>query len=306
MNHLSRAAGVLTAVTAACLCMAVPPLRAEQPLPVFKASVSVVPITAVVRDRRDRIVRDLRRDDFQVREDGHLRPIVDFRSTERGPVSIGLLVDTSGSMRGATLDRGRLVVDQLVELLDDPRDEVALFTFAKSIRQETPFTNRAHVIRQALACTTGWGQTSLYDAIADTAKQLATRQSRGRAVVVITDGADTSSTLSPEEVSGRASAIDVPVYIVAVVPPTHTAEGTLDEMDVELWNLAYWTGGDMRYAGAPAQTAIAMASVMSELRQQYFLAIESGTSAGWRRLDVTTRRRNLTVRARSGYFAARY
>jgi VWFA-related protein len=306
MNYLRRVLGVITATAAACVVTAGPPARAEEPLPLFKSSVSVVPITAVVRDRRDRIVHDLRRDDFQVREDGHLRPIVDFRSTDRGAVSIGLLVDTSGSMRGPNLGRGRLVVDQLLGMLDDPGDEVALFTFDKAIRQETPFTNRAAVIRDALDGTTAWGLTSLYDAIADTARQLATRQSRGRAVVVITDGADTSSTLSAEEVSGRASAIDVPVYIVAVVPPAHTAEGTLDEMDVELWNLAYWTGGDMRYAGAPAQTAIAMASVMSELRQQYFLAIESGTRAGWRRLDVTTRRRNLTVRARSGYFAARY
>jgi Ca-activated chloride channel homolog len=306
MNELRRALRVLTAVAAAWISTAGPALRAEEPLPVFRSSISVVPITAVVRDRRDRVVRHLRREDFQVREEGQVRPIVDFRSTDRGPVSIGLLVDTSGSMRGTNLDRGRLVVDQLVALLNDPRDEVALFTFDKTIRQETPFTNRAHVIRQALACTTGWGQTSLYDAIADTAKKVGERQSRGRAVVVITDGTDTSSTLTSEEVSARASAIDVPVYVIAVVPPGYAPDGTLAAMDEELWNLAFWTGGDMRYAGAPAQTAIAMAYVMSELRQQYFLAIESATSSGWRRLDVTTRRNNLTVRARSGYFAARY
>jgi VWFA-related protein len=306
MNHLRRALGVLAASAAAYLVTIGPPVRAEEPLPVFRSSVSVVPITAVVRDRRDRVVRDLRREDFQVREEGQLRPIVDFRPTDRGPVSIGLLVDTSGSMRGPNLDRARLVIDQLLERLDDPQDEVSLFTFDKTTRQETPFTNRAEVIRDALAETSAFGLTSLYDAIADTAKQLADRQSRGRAVVVITDGTDTSSRLTAEEVSGRASAIDVPVYIVAVVPPGYAPDGTLEETDVELWNLAYWTGGDMRYAGAPAQTAIAMTYVMSELRQQYFLAIESASAAGWRRLDVTTRRQNLTVRARSGYFGARY
>ena len=305
MNSLRRALGVLTVGAAACLVAEDPSVRAQEPVPVFRSSVAVVPITAVVRDRRDRIVRDLRRDDFQVREEGQLRPIVDFRSTDRGPVSIGLLVDTSGSMRGPNLDRGRLVVDQLLDMLDDPGDEVALFTFDKATSQETPFTNRGDVVRHALENTDAWGLTSLYDAIADTAKEVADRPSRGRAVVVITDGTDTSSRLSPEEVSGRASAIDVPVYVVAVVPPGHEPDGTLAETDVELWNLAYWTGGDMRYAGVPQQTAIAIASVLSELRQQYFLAIESASSTGWRRIDVSTRRRNLTVRARGGYFAAR-
>jgi len=305
MNYLHRTLAVLTVCAAAEGVIAHSPARAEEPLPVFKTSVAVVPITAVVRDRRDRIVRDLDREDFQVRDDGQLRPIVDFRSTERGPISVGLLVDTSGSMRGPNLERGRLVVDQLLDLLNEPGDEVALFTFDKSTRQETPFTSRADVIRHAISGTDAWGLTSLYDAIADTAKELANRPSRGRAVIVITDGSDTSSTLSSEEVSGRASAIDVPVYVVAVVPPGYGPDGTLAEMDEELWNLAYWTGGDMRYAGAPQQSAVALGYVVSELRQQYFLAIESATSSGWRRLDVSTRRRNLTVRARSGYFAAR-
>lgn len=279
------------------------PLHAQDVVATFKSSVSVVPITAIVRDGKDRLVRDLTRDDFQIREDGQLRPILDFRATNSGPVSVALLFDTSGSMRGRTLEQGIRVADRLLESLDSASDEAALFTFDKAIREETPFTNDTDLIRCVLDSLSAWGMTSLYDAIAETAKQLADRPAHRRALIVITDGADTSSALSAAEVAARASAIDVPVYIVGVVPAAYHEDGTLTPADAALADLANRTGGQLRHVATAEHIEIGVAGLMSELRHQYFLAIESAPTSGWRQLDVKTRRQNLTVRARSGYFA---
>lgn len=298
-KSLSSVTSVLALLT---LVFGPAPAQAQDVRPTFSASVAVVPISAVVRDSRSRIVRDLMREDFQVLENDQPRPIVDFRATSNGPLTIALLVDTSGSMRGPNLDRARAVVDRLLHFLNPAADQVALFTFDKEIRQETPFTGDTESIRRGLDNPAGWGLTSLYDAVADTAKQLGTRPAERRAVVVITDGVDTSSTLSPADVSALASGIDVPVYIISVMQPVRRR--TDSDANGDLSDLAYWTGGDLHVATAPAQTDKAVGALIGELRQQYFLAIESSAGAGWYRLDVTTTRRDLTVRTRSGYFSA--
>jgi Ca-activated chloride channel family protein len=295
-----------TAVVVAAAVMSGPDeSRAQEALPIFRASVSLVPITAVVRDGKNRVVRDLGREDFQVFEDSRQRRVVDFSAMEQGPVTLGLVFDTSGSMRGPNLSKGQAVVSALLDRLDHASDEAALFTFDKAIRAETPFTNERHRIREALDRTEGWGLTSLYDAIAETAKQVAQRRGSRRAVVVITDGVDTSSEMTLPDVSGLASAIDVPVYIFTVdAVPSAGADKSIAPREDTLLNLARWTGGDQREVSSLHDAAPAVAALMTELRQQYFLAIESASASGWYRLDVRTRRKGLTVRARSGYFAA--
>jgi Ca-activated chloride channel family protein len=278
-------------------------LQAQESRATFRTAVALVPISAVVRDSRNRIVRNLAQDDFHVLENSQPRRILDFRATDDASVSLAVLLDTSGSMRGRNWSRGREVVDELLKWVNRPSDEIALFTFDKALRQETPFTRDADGIRQALDNVDAWGLTSLYDAIAETAKRLAERRGQRRAVIVITDGADTSSRLSPPEVSGLASAIDVPVYAIAVEPPLDL-HATVDDREGALTHLAYWTGGDVSHVAA-TDTTRRIAALMAELRQQYFLAIEADPTSGWHRIDVTTRRRGLTVRARSGYFAGR-
>jgi Ca-activated chloride channel family protein len=274
----------------------------EQQRPVFRSRVAVVPITAVVRDSKSRIVRDLQQDDFRVFENSEPRPIIDFRSTNHGPVSLAVLFDTSGSMRGRNLELATEVLDQLLQGLDRSKDEVALFTFDEGIRQLTPFTSDIERIREALDRAEAWGLTSIYDAVAEAATRVGARQSQRRAVVVITDGLDTSSSLTPAEVSSVASAIDVPAYVIAVEAPRGPrGEAGLQAAD-DLAQLALATGGDVRQASTIEQTAGAILTIMTELRQQYYMAIESASSTGWHRLDVVTRRRNLRVKAREGYF----
>ena len=213
---------LLTGVlVSACVIQGPIALHAQESRPTFSAGIALVPITAVVRDSRNRIVRDLTREDFQVLEHGLPRPIVEFMARDDGPISVAFLFDTSGSMPVASnLEKGKGLVAHFLTQMKPSSDEAALFTFDKDLRQEVPFTNDVNNVRGALGRVTAWGLTSLYDAIAETAKRVADRGPSGRrAVVVITDGDDTSSVLTPAEVSGLASAIDVPVYVVAVVSP---------------------------------------------------------------------------------------
>ena len=87
-----------------------------------------------------------------------------------------------------------------------------------------------------------------------------------------------------------------------MVPPALSETGI--ENEGALSDLALWTGGDVSRVAAPELAGEAMKTLMLELRQLYFLAIESAAASGWHRLEVTTKRRGLTVRARTGYFAA--
>ena len=279
--------------------------------PSFKASVDVVSVTAVVRDSRGRPVRNLGREDFQVYERGKLREIVQFKSSDQGPVSLAILFDVSGSMRGTQqMEAGQRAVEHILSWVNPAQDEIGLFSFDAELRREVDFTTDVAKVKQAAQGLTAVGQTSLYDAISKTAATLGNRPSPRRAVVVITDGIDTSSTLTPAQVSGMASAIDVPVYVVAVLSPldhpgTDYAVVGADQSPVatHLSNLAYWTGGTLFMVSAPAHASQAARDLITELRHQYLIAFEAAREPGWYDLDVRTRRRELTVRARSGYFS---
>jgi VWFA-related protein len=171
-----------------------------------------------------------------------------------------------------------------------------------------PFTNDASAIESALARVQPYGQTSLYDAIAQTARRVADTGSgdpHRRAVVVFTDGVDTSSLMTPSQVSAIASEIDVPVYVVTVLSAgeyeDQTARGAV--LENPLRTLAQWTGGDLFMTNAPAHESLAARQIVDELRHQYVIAFGASAGVGWKPLNVKTRDRDLTVRARRGYAA---
>ena len=290
------------------LAAATAPVDAQEPSqPTFRASVAVVPIAAVVRDSRNRVVRDLGRADFQVVERGVPRPIIEFSASDDTPLRLALLFDTSGSMGiVSNLERGKHVVRQLLDRFDNTRDEAALFTFHKTLRQEVPFTADRERLGRAVAGVSPWGLTSLYDAVAETAKRVSQTGAARSAIVVVSDGVDTSSRLTSSEVAALASAIDVPVYVVAVVSPledpTHSASLLSPRSTGALRDLAHQTGGEVFYVSA-ANPVGATDQLVSTLRHQYFLAIESSSAPGWYALQVTTKRKGLTVRARQAYSA---
>lgn len=279
--------------------------------PTFRSGVDLVSVAAVVHDRRGKVVRNLSRDDFVVFDNGVPRPIVEFSAAEDGPVSVAVLFDVSGSMAMASsFAAGRRAIDHLLSWLNPGVDEVGLFAFDRRLHQVQAFTTDPGKVRASLATLGAYGMTSLYDAIGQVARRLGERESRRRAIVVLTDGLDNGSQLTAGEVSGIASSTDVPVYVIAVVSRVDHAGGPeavgglQADATTALTNLAWWTGGNSFIVSADAHASIAARTVLAELRHQYVLAFESAPTPGWRPLDIRLRRRELTVRARSGYFSS--
>jgi Ca-activated chloride channel family protein len=278
---------------------------------VFRSGVDLVSVSATVRDRRGRAVADLTAADFQVFDRGIARPIAEFR-TEAAPVSVAILFDVSGSMDLASRAlAARFAAHHVLSWLEHGRDEAALFAFDSRLHEVAPFTVDTRALQGALGEVDPFGATSLHDAIADTAKRISERANRRRAIIVLTDGIDTASRLTPADVSGIASEIDVPVYVVAVVLPIDNPDANgrpSDENDVPLTvgtirELAAWTGGELFYASTPSDTSKVARQIVRELRQQYLIAFEPSTGAGWHPIEIRTTKKNLTVRARGGYVA---
>jgi VWFA-related protein len=279
--------------------------------PTFRSGIDLVTVSAVVRDKKGRVVKNLARADFELFDGGKRRPITDFRPDE-APVSVALLFDGSGSMQVASkIDEARAAASHILAWLQKGRDEVAIYSFDTALHELQAFTTReeSSQLQQSVASIAPFGMTSLHDAIAATSRIVARRPNAHRAVIVLTDGLDNSSHLSPPEVSGIASSIDVPVYIVAVVSPLDhpgAASAVSSERPLpvgDLADLARWTGGELFISSSPASTSVAAREIVDELRHQYLLAFEPASDAGWHALEVRTRKGGFFVRARSGYIA---
>jgi Ca-activated chloride channel homolog len=299
---------IIVATAAVCaFCRPSAPLAAQQPPAIFRSGVDLVRLTAVVRDRKGRFAKDLTVRDFQILDNGETQPIADFRHDLSG-VSVALLFDISGSMESRLVD-ARDAAAHVLSWLEADRDEAAIFTFDTRLDEIAGFQSGIQALPDSLASLKPFGATSLNDAIAETAKRAASREGRRRAVIVFTDGNDTASLKTPSEVSAIASAIDVPVYIVGIVPLIDNPAGDQSlvagrsALEGSLSDLASWTGGHAFVASTPSQRSQTAREIVDELRQQYLLAFESSGKPGWHPLVVRARDKDLTVRARSGYIA---
>ena len=300
---------IAVAIHAAALASAHAQAGIDRAQEAFRTSVDLVTIQASVRDSRGRVVRGLTPADFEVRDNGQLRPIIELRSDLRSPVGLAILVDMSGSMRvGAKIAMARQAFDSLLSQLRDGQDEAAVFTFDSSLHERQGFTSDLSTLKNALSEFEPFGTTSLYDATAATARHLSDRSATHRAVVVLTDGIDTSSSLTAPQVSGLASAIDVPVYVVATVPfvdqrvMMETADRPLRSDAADLRDLAEWTGGRLAFASTLVDADALASTIVDELRQQYVLAIEAAKAREWRRLEIRVKNPSVIVKARGGYF----
>jgi VWFA-related protein len=280
--------------------------------PKFRSSVDVVTVTATVKDRKGRFVRDLQQGDFTVLEAGDSRRVMSFQAVKDGPVKLGLLVDASGSMRvgGKAVD----ALDTARQLFSAMRgtDEAALLSFDTQLDLVSRFTSDFASLDTALQrLNPPFGQTSLYDAVSKATGFVADQSRSGgqlpqrSALVVLTDGIDTKSRQTTQEVAAIASQIDVPVYIIAVMSPIDDPETdetpSFDASDLQ--QLARATGGELFTASNPAAASIAARNIVADLRHQYVLAFEASARPGWRPIEVRVRDTKLTVRARTGYTA---
>jgi Ca-activated chloride channel homolog len=274
----------------------------------FKGGIDMVRIAAVVRDHKGRFVQDLAARDFEIIDAGHPQSIADFRHDIAG-VSVAMLFDVSGSMEGH-LPNAREAATHVLSWLDTSRDEAAIYTFDTRLDERTPFTTGLRRLPDSIAQVVPFGETSLHDAIAETARRVGQREGRRRAVIVLTDGADTASRMTASDVSAVASEIDVPVYIFGIVPSidnpsedNSTSSAGRSAFAGPLAHLAAWTGGHVFVASTPGQRSIAARQIIDELRHQYLISFESSGRPGWHPLVVRARNKDLIVRARSGYIA---
>jgi len=283
------------------------PAWAQDPPPtVFRSSVDLVSMAAVVRDKRGKIVPSLRREDFEVLDSGKVRPILDLRTESAAPASVALLMDGSGSMKiGAANELSQRISGAILSSLNPSRDDAALYSFDTRLLSVQEFTHDLPSVTSRLSVVDAWGSTSLYDAIGGTAAIVAKRTANRRALVVLTDGADTASAYTPEQVSAIASAVDVPVYVFMMATGTRESEKVPFEAERRslLANLARATGGDFFVAYDTATTTAAINQLVEELRHQYVLAFEASSEQGWRNVEVRTRKKGLSVRTRGWYLA---
>ena len=209
---------------AALLIAAVATLSGQQPAPSqapgedgfrFKSGVELVNVTASVSDASGRFVSGLTRDDFIVYEDDVRQTVTHF-SAERVPVSLGIVLDTSGSMTGEKIDAAKGALDRFLYELLDPRDEVFLYRFSDEPRLLQGWTTDKQSFSLALARIRPDGGTAMYDAVAEAVPLASQGRNQKKALVVISDGNDTSSRTDARDLKQLIRGSEVLVYAVGI------------------------------------------------------------------------------------------
>jgi Ca-activated chloride channel family protein len=278
--------------------------QTAEPAITFKSGVDLVSVTAVVRDKKGKVVRTLSPKDFAVSEDGKTRKIVSVQADASAPASIAFLVDGSGSMRlGMALESSRRICDWVLSTLDQKRDDAALLSFDTRLLTLREFSGSVEQVRAGLQELDAWGATSIYDAIAGASSIVANRARNRRAVIVLTDGDDNASSYSAEEVAWIASTIDVPVYVFAVGDGVNAEAAAANPANIAspLAALARATGGDFFVANNPTLAVAGITRLVDELRHQYLIAFEPSNAQGLRKIEIRTRNADLRVASRRWY-----
>jgi VWFA-related protein len=210
----------LVLVTAAVVAIGGAAASARQQTPqqdpfTFRTGVELINVTATVTDRTGRFVRGLARSDFRVFDDGRPRAITHF-SAERVPVSIGIVLDTSGSMDGEKIEAARDALDRFLNQLLDPADEVFLYRFDNEPALVEGWTRDKRRISDAVLRIQPHGGTALYDAVADAVQMAQHGRNQKKAVLIISDGNDTSSRTDVLALQQLIRQTEVLVYAIGI------------------------------------------------------------------------------------------
>jgi Ca-activated chloride channel family protein len=277
-----------------------------QDRPLFSSQSDLVVVHATVKDRSGAYVTGLTRDAFAILEDGRPQTPQLFTS-EDAPVTVGLLIDSSGSMQPI---RERVIsAAAAFAEASHPRDELFALGFNDRVNSAlppaAPFTGDAAVLREALTNTIrAQGRTALFDAIAAGLEYLSRSRHERRVLIVVSDGGDNASHTTFDEVVTRTQASNAVIYTVALIDPFET-----DADPGLLKRIAQATGGE---AFAPREVegiAKALQQIARNIRHSYTLGYTSTNTArdgAFRKIRVIVQppdRRRLVVRTRSGYLA---
>lgn len=266
-----------------------------------------VRLNATVLDGSGKSVQTLTKDDFHVYEDGVPQTIASFRHEDL-PVSLGLLIDSSGSMydKRTAVDKASL---DFVKL-SNPEDEEFLVDFSWEAFIDQDFTNNIDKLQQGLGYVKSSGGTALYDALVASADYLTKNAKHPKQVLlVITDGEDNASSASLEQTVRRIQDLDGPViYCVGLLFGDDTDRRESRHARRVLETLAEETGGAAYFPKALKDVDAIAAEVAQDIRTQYTIAYHSTKSpalGGYRQVHVEAKAKGmgrLSVRTRSGYF----
>jgi VWFA-related protein len=275
--------------------------------PIFSSRAELVVVHATVRDREGGYVTALPKEAFRIFEDGAPQRI-DFFTGEGSPVTVGFLIDSSGSMREGR-ERVIAAATAFAEA-SNGNDELFALAFNEHVRPalppSMPFTSDASVFRLALAGAMGaQGRTAMYDAISNGLSYIARGHHSRRVLVVVGDGGDNASTTTFEQVLKEAQASNAAIYTVGIIDPLER-----EANPKLLRRLAEATGGESFFPRDVDEVDDVLRKVSADVRNSYTLGYVSSNSARdgqFRRIRVVVTdpaRRTRLVRARDGYRAS--
>jgi VWFA-related protein len=285
--------------------------------PVIKSQVNLVNIFATVRDKNKRIVGDLKQEDFKITEDNQEQKIAFFSKEVTLPITLALLLDTSGSeqfMLGAIQEAGgsflrrvlrkgdeALVMsfDTDVDLLSDFTDDRAQLDRAVH-RARINVSTRGGMINPGPVPTSNVTGTALYDAIYLACSEKLNTEAGRKAIVIVTDAQDEGSKVRIEEAVEAAQRTDTVIHVILVADPHYGANSGAAR------KLADETGGRVLSASSDKKLMQAFDEISEELRSQYTLGYYPSNSAldgKFRKIHVETANHDLKVLARKGYYA---
>jgi Ca-activated chloride channel family protein len=266
---------------------------------VINVDTSIVVLNASVADPTGKAVGGLKQNLFHIFDDGLEQKIESFGSEET-PFTAVILLDTSGSME----ERVTLARAAAIEFLGRlrPADSAAIYNFDSKVRLIQDFSNSRDIREHAFDLKAD-GMTVLNDAVYNAAEVLSKRAEKRRAIIVLSDGADTISRTSDGKALKAALAVNAIIYTVDMSPPDAKPG---DQNRAVLKNFAEKTGG--RYVSTPGGTAMreAFTRIVEELGSQYTLSFQPTNTkkdAKWHALELRVSRPNLTIRTRKGYNA---
>lgn len=302
-------AAAMACATVALTAQQMPGIRrpADQ---IFRATVEMVSLNVTVVDAQNRYVTDLDRTDFGVYEDGAKQEITYFNKTSL-PIALSLLIDTSASMEQRLSTAQEAAVGFAKRLR--PQDLAQVVDFDTRVDVLQDFTGDIPALETAIRATQAGGSTSLHNAIYISLKELAKIRAksdddvRRRAIVLLSDGEDTSSLVSFEEVLDLAKRSETAIYAIGL--QSRDGGGIskgFREAEFVLRQLAQETGGRSFFPQRPEELADIYGVIADELSSQYTLGYAPSNQrrdGAWRRLNVQINRQGTAARTKRGYFA---
>ncbi|MDE3199549.1 MAG: VWA domain-containing protein [Acidobacteriota bacterium] len=273
---------------------------------VYRADVEEVVLNATVLEGT-RIVQDLKKDDFEVYEDGVKQNIVSFQHTDL-PVSIALVIDNSGSMAKKRPAVNKSALDLISA--SNPQDEAFVVNFSDEAFIDQDFTKSIAKLRDGLSHIESRGGTALYDAVVASADKLVEDGKNPKQVIIlITDGEDNASTLTLEQTIRRVQQLSGPViYSIGLLFGDEMSRGEVRHARRALEMLSNETGGIAYFPKNVEQVDEIAGEVARDIRSQYTIGYRSSkpsSEPGFRRVELVAHAPGmgkLTVRTRTGYF----